>query len=129
MTPFRGREAHRLGASNEAAVACSFWKEDPWVVEVDYASLEDDRRGIDCWVRTRVGDVPLQVKSGRRRARRHELLHPEIPVVVVDPGDSETIIRKHVKTACRRYLGRTHGVKFGSDGNPVEKESASGTVS
>lgn len=127
---FTGREAHRLGTSNEAAVACSFeWQEDPWIIEIEYASFEDDQRGIDCWVRTRVGDVPLQVKSGRKRARKHERLHPEVPVVVVYPEDSEETIRRGVKKICRRYLKQTHGVRFGPDGNPVAEEPANGTVS
>ena len=117
----QGKEAQRLGSDNEIAVACSFDRhKDQWIDVVEHATQDEDSQGIDCWVRTCVGDIPLQVKSGIRKARLHTKRYPDIPVVVVFPGDSEKEIRRKVRACCRKWL-KERGIEFDRSGKPCTK--------
>ncbi len=54
-----------------------------WVRVEQYS--EDDKKGIDFYFETDVGQIPLQVKSSRRRAALFSANHgDEIAIVVVD---------------------------------------------
>jgi len=103
---FKGAEAAKLGRSNEQAVLCCDVVQPiaQWVTGMRAATPEEDSMGIDVVVSTDCGDVPLQVKSGGRRARAFQKEHPDIPVVVVYPGDSESRIRSRVRSAVHRHL-------------------------
>lgn len=114
-----GHRARLLGASNERAVECCGELRDiaPWVYSLERASPEEDADGIDIVADTRWGKVPIQVKSGYKRARDFRKKRPDIPVVIVLPGDSEAEIRRKVRAAIRRVVVR-RGVSFDQNGNP-----------
>ena len=103
----RGREANLLGRTSEVAAICcaELHSIAPWAKGVREASPDEDSQGVDLWVDTESwGSIPVQVKSGMKRAREHMAKHPDIPVVVVYPQDSEMSIRRKVRAAVRRGL-------------------------
>lgn len=108
----KGREAHRLGLSNEQAVLCCLeFKNNiaPWISDTRKATKEEDSNGIDIVLITEYGDVPIQVKSSIKRKKDFVKKHPDIPVVCVYPNDSEINIRGRVKSTAMNWL-RTKGI-------------------
>lgn len=56
---------------------------------------EDRFKGIDGWILTDVGKIPVQIKSSIRGEQKAKRNHPEIPVVVIRQhySDEEVINR------------------------------------
>lgn len=59
----------------------------PWVTGYSVASKKQDKRGIDGFVHTDVGLIPLQIKSSQRMAEKARRIYPDIPVVVIKMND------------------------------------------
>ena len=66
------------------------------ILFVEKGSFEDDHDGIDFWVHTTNGIIPLQVKSSERRATNFSLVHPKIPVIVIGLTDRIDTVREKI---------------------------------
>ena len=69
-----------------------------WVRGVRKSRGKEEGKGIDYWVETDVGGIPLQVKSSVRGMEKALELHPEIPVVISQIGEShEELVGKIIE--------------------------------
>lgn len=59
-----------------------------WVYLYRKATIEDDRWGIDGWIESGIGDIPLQVKRSFRDAYRFRKRRPDIEVIIVPLGST-----------------------------------------
>lgn len=97
-----GRDAHAFGLRNERRFVAWFGGllggegVPEWVVGVRHATPEEDARGIDVWVKTDVGDVPVQIKSSHRDAASFVSKPRDIEIICVVFAPS---IRPHVVKA------------------------------
>lgn len=102
-----GRLGKKIGDSAEKRVAQAFLCGIPWLLSpIRKTTRDEDARGIDCFVRTDAGDIPLQIKSSEEHAREFSRTHPEIPVVVIDLSDSDRTIRAKVTDAVAPFRKR-----------------------
>jgi hypothetical protein len=67
-----------------------------WFKSLRRATSEEDAKGIDLVVEIDLGQVLIQVKSSWSRAKEFVEKHPEIPVLVVHPEDSEDRVRRNL---------------------------------
>jgi len=67
-----------------------------WVHSVRRATQEEDHQGIDLVVVLDAGILKVQVKSSWKRAQEFKKKHPNIPVLVVHPEDSEEHVRRNL---------------------------------
>ena len=106
MRGLNGVEAQRLGKDTEQAVLCcaEFKPVASWIHALRAGTSEEDAQGIDIVAETEWGEVQLQVKSGMKRARQFTKDHPDIPVIVVYPNDSEERIRNRVRNLVKQKL-------------------------
>lgn len=88
----RGRRSHRFGFDLEDRVIEAFAEGGArlpsWFRAIRPSLPEEDHAGIDLWVTTETGDVPVQIKSSAMRARMFLESHPGqfIGVAVVHPS-------------------------------------------
>ena len=102
----QGRTAQLMGETAELLASLCFescpYRAPPWVKSLRRATHEEDSRGIDLIAEIDTGSVPVQIKSSWRRAREFERTHPDIPVLVVHPEDSEDFVRKKLLAVLRK---------------------------
>ncbi len=100
----RGREAQILGETAELLASLCFeacpYRMPFWVKSIRRATHEEDHQGVDLVVEVDAKDpsgyyshVKIQVKSGWKRAKVFQRDHPDIPVLVIHPEDSEEYVR------------------------------------
>lgn len=63
-----------------------------WLSGFQKPSAKEDAKGIDGWAVTDVDKIPIQVKSSKTGAKRAKAKYPEIPILIVRPGDTEATI-------------------------------------
>lgn len=104
-----GHIGQRRGLESEQKVTDLFDSPDcreffpGWVRGYTVASGKDDAKGIDGWVHTDVGKIPIQIKSSRRRALDAQKKRPEIPIVVIRIGESnQRLIGKCVAAVSKK---------------------------
>lgn len=108
-----GQIGNERGKLAEKRVKLAFIAEDnrkyfpDWVYGFERASFKEDRcKGIDGWIKTDVGKIPLQIKSSFRGKSKAEQKFPDIPIIVLEAGISdENIIRQccEIITPVRDY--------------------------
>lgn len=54
-----------------------------WLLGYEEASEDDDKKGIDGWVVTDIGKIPVQIKSSSKGARTALKKRPQIAVLVI----------------------------------------------
>lgn len=92
------RVQHERGQLRERAflhlieTAIQEGKTPEWMTGVEAADEKSDRKGVDVWVHTDVGKIPLQVKSSQSGFDKASKKHPKIPIIVVDPGEPEVAL-------------------------------------
>lgn len=93
----RGREAQLMGETAELLAALCFevcpYRMPAWVKTIRRATHEEDHNGVDLVAEIAEGSIRIQVKSGWKRARVFQRDHPDIPVLVIHPEDSEEYVR------------------------------------
>lgn len=68
-----------------------------WLIGYEKATPKDDSLGIDGWLHTDVGKIPLQVKSSIAGKQKFTERKSHIPIVVIQVGQSdEQILAKCV---------------------------------
>lgn len=88
----RGRRSHRFGFDLEDRVIEAFAEAGArlptWFRAIRPSADDEDHAGVDLWVTTATGDVPVQIKSSAMRARMFLDAHPGqfIGVAVVHPS-------------------------------------------
>ncbi len=98
-----------MGETAELLAALCFevcpYRMPAWVKTIRRATHDEDHQGVDLVVeidvsrpagsdRTATGPtVGIQVKSSRKRADQFKKEHPGIPVLIVNPEDSEEYVR------------------------------------
>jgi len=60
-----------------------------WIKKYSAASPEEDGKGIDAWVTTDIGKIPLQIKSSTRGVQSARDKYPKIPVTRVIIGENK----------------------------------------
>lgn len=93
-----GKTARLMGETAEILVELCFQAhpelQPKWLKSVRRSSKEEDEKGIDIVVEVTEGEVVFQIKSGHRRANFFKKDHPNIPVIVINPEDSEDFVRR-----------------------------------
>lgn len=120
-----GQISNERGARSEQSVAKAMARflesgEIPgWITGYVVASKDDDRRGIDGWIVTDVGKIPIQIKSSERGKNKHINYAKRlvIPVVVVERGlnDMQIVNRciEAVNDTRKKYLEERGWVLIG----------------
>ncbi len=102
----KGREAQILGETAELLASLCFeqcpYRMPSWVKSIRRATHEEDHQGVDLVAEIDTGPVKIQVKSGWKRAREFQRDHPDIPVFVVGPEDSEEYVRRKLLNLLRQ---------------------------
>lgn len=94
----RGRNAEELVARIVEEVLLS-GQGPSWLNAYRRASKEEDLgRGIDAWIGTDVGNIPLQIKSSQKGVRKAQERYFRIPVVKIRIGDPDELNRQRVMT-------------------------------
>jgi len=70
-----------------------------WILSYRQAEKQDEIKGVDAWVQTDIGEIPLQIKSSKRGTKKAKENHPEIPVIVVGINTSIGEIINKVSSA------------------------------
>lgn len=110
------RASVSFGEDVEHAAITAFCEGDmpPWFVRVrpsteaenNAARYAEDAAGVDLWVDTDRGPIPVQVKSSAERAARFREEHPEIGIAVVvlhRDMEPERIRSRIIEAAQRAY--------------------------
>src|SRR5581483_3925085 len=118
----KGREAQAIGETAELLAALCFEvcpdRMPFWVKTIRRATHEEDHEGTDLVVEIPEGSIRIQVKSGWKRARIFQKEHPDIPVLVIHPEDSEEFVRMKLLA-----LLRQERVKLAPDFNPKRERT------
>lgn len=97
MSMFKGKSAQELGKTSEATAFYALYAiRHSWIFDVRYGTEEEDAEGIDLVVTTDAGDLPLQIKSGERRAKIFRSRRPDITTVTILPWQSERVVRSNI---------------------------------
>jgi len=102
-----------MGATAELLASLCFevcpYRVPPWVKSIRRATHDEDHQGVDLVVEVDAGDpdgyydtVKIQVKSGWKRAKVFQRDHPDIPVLVIHPEDSEEYVRMKLLALLRQ---------------------------
>ena len=103
-----GRIGHDRGEAAEQVMAHIFKDAieqnacPDWIKEYSTASPEKDKKGIDAWVTTDIGRIPLQIKSSKTGVQSAKDKHPRIPVVRVALGEK----KEKTLSRCINVIGR-----------------------
>ncbi len=102
----RGRAAQVIGETAELLASLCFeicpYRMPSWVKSIRRATHEEDHQGVDLVAEIIEGTVRIQVKSGWKRALEFQRDHPDIPVLIVLPEDSEEYVRRKLLALLRR---------------------------
>lgn len=102
----KGRAAQVLGETAELLASLCFevcpYRMPSWVKSIRRATHEEDHQGVDLVAEIDTGPIRIQVKSGWKRAREFQRDHPDIPVFVVGPEDSEEYVRRKLLNLLRQ---------------------------
>ncbi len=70
-----------------------------WFRGCQISTNHENRRGIDFWILTDIGKIPIQIKSSMRGMEKARRRHPRIPAIIVPVYEqNESIASKCLQT-------------------------------
>ena len=102
-----GEEASRIGKETEERVLGIFeYYKSEWpdyILGAEHGTKEDDENGIDIWVITDTGRLPLQIKTGKCSLdRRQKYEERGIEVIVAQPTKKDRDIFNQLNKTIKR---------------------------
>jgi len=71
-----------------------------WIRGYERATSKDDLKGIDCWIKTDVGNIKIQIKSSKTGAEEYLKKHRgDVAVVIVKVGDGSDVLCEKIISA------------------------------